>query len=369
MLIKFAVTNYRGFRNRIEWDLTKTSNYEFNTYSVREGVIKNGIIYGQNGCGKSNFALALFDIVNHLSLKWKLPNYYQNFIYAGDINNSNGVVRFEYTFKIDNTIIEYQYSKNKNGVIVQEQLSCSGDMIFDRKDKDIYINSKYFEINSTLQKELLDSANNISVITFIRSKVTLRKEHFLNRLQDFVDTMLWFKSLDERQFIGLDYNVTDIEQYIILNDLVQDFEEFVNRISNQNFRFATAKREDTNLDCLIGEQRIHFLSIASTGTKSLELLYYWVKQLNKASFVFIDEFDAFYHYKLSFNICKELFQLGCQVFVSSHNTYLMSNDLLRPDCNFIIDNNKIKALNECTEKELRFGHNIEKLFRGNTFVV
>jgi hypothetical protein len=57
------------------------------------------------------------------------------------------------------------------------------------------------------------------------------------------------------------------------------------------------------------------------------------------------------------------------VFTTSHNTYLMTNELLRPDCNFIITDNKIKALVDCTEKELRWGHNIEKLFRGGAFAV
>ena len=33
------------------------------------------------------------------------------------------------------------------------------------------------------------------------------------------------------------------------------------------------------------------------------------------------------------------------------------------------DDGKIKPLCDCTDKELRFGHNIEKLFRGNTFKV
>ena len=47
----------------------------------------------------------------------------------------------------------------------------------------------------------------------------------------------------------------------------------------------------------------------------------------------------------------------------------MTNDLLRPDCNFILNENKIKTLCDCTDKELRYGLNIEKLFRGNTFKV
>lgn len=49
MLKKFAVTNYRGFKNRMEWDLSHPSNYTFNNDAIRNGVVKNGIIYGPNG--------------------------------------------------------------------------------------------------------------------------------------------------------------------------------------------------------------------------------------------------------------------------------------------------------------------------------
>ena len=71
MLAKFSVKNYRGFSERIEWDLATPNNYEFNTEVIKDGIIKNGIIYGPNGSGKTNFGLALFDIVNHLGQKWR----------------------------------------------------------------------------------------------------------------------------------------------------------------------------------------------------------------------------------------------------------------------------------------------------------
>lgn len=99
------------------------------------------------------------------------------------------------------------------------------------------------------------------------------------------------------------------------------------------------------------------------------LLYFWIQTMDKATLVFIDEFDAFYHFELAFEVCKRLFALECQVFTSSHNTYLMTNDLLRPDCNFILKNNEIKSLCDCTEKELRWGNNIEKMYRGKAFEV
>ena len=140
-------------------------------------------------------------------------------------------------------------------------------------------------------------------------------------------------------------------------------------MSDQDFKFATPNPGEKNLYCYIDKKKVPFDLLVSTGTQSLKLLYFWMKKLGDATFVFIDEFDAFYHFRLSFEVCKRLFNLGCQVFMSSHNTYLMTNDLLRPDCNFIVNNNKIKPLCDCTEKELRFGHNIEKLFRGNAFQI
>ena len=114
---------------------------------------------------------------------------------------------------------------------------------------------------------------------------------------------------------------------------------------------------------------VPFSKIRSTGTSSLTLLYFWTQKMSRATFVMIDEFDAFYHYDLSFKVCQKLFAFSNQIFVTSHNTYLMSNDLLRPDCNFIIEKNQIKPLSLCTDKELRWGNNIEKMYRGKAFEV
>ena len=136
-------------------------------------------------------------------------------------------------------------------------------------------------------------------------------------------------------------------------EVVEDFEEFIHRVSGQSFEFQEPKDDDKELYCVFGLGRIPFDKIASTGTQSLMLLYYWLKQMTKASFVFIDEFDAFYHFRLSYEVCKTLFSLPCQAFTSSHNTYLMTNDLLRPDCNFILQDNKIKPLSDCTQNFVR----------------
>ena len=97
------------------------------------------------------------------------------------------------------------------------------------------------------------------------------------------------------------------------------------------------------------------------------LYYCWELYFEKVKFLFIDEFDATYHFDLSANIVKRLNKKNFQSILTSHNTYLMSNTLTRPDCTFIITPNSLKTLTKCTDKELREAHNIEKLYREGLF--
>ena len=91
-------------------------------------------------------------------------------------------------------------------------------------------------------------------------------------------------------------------------------------------------------------------------------------RMEKASFVFIDEFDAFYHFELSESVQRHLNQIaGVQIFTTTHNTDLMSNDLLRPDSYFLLANNSIKAISQLTEKELRQAHNLQKMYKAGAF--
>lgn len=366
MLIRFAVKNFRGFKEKIEWDLSHPSNYSFNTNAIKDGIIKNGIIYGPNGSGKTNFSIAIFDIINHITQKWKNPTYYQNFVFAGD---STLNVCFEYTFKFGDTLVEYDYAKNFMGVFTEESLSLNGNRVFSLSNKSFTVDEKQFPMNEMSKRNILANANAISVVNYLLASYPLPADHYLLKLRSFAESMLWFRCLKVNEFMGLETGTTVLDEFIIKNNFVEDFSKFLETVSGQAFKFVLSPKTDKVLYCRIRNGVVPFNAIASTGTQSLQLLYFWLKKIGSASFVFIDEFDAFYHFKLAFEVCKRLFNLNCQVFTSSHNTYLMTNDLLRPDCNFILQDNLIKPLHACTEKELRFGHNIEKLFRGGAFKV
>ena len=346
--------------------MSHPSNYSFNTEAIKEGIVKNGIIYGPNGAGKSNFGLAIFDIANHLSHKWKKPDYYLNYACA---ESHQKPVEFEYNFVFDGRALLYRYSKvakELKGEIVEEELILDGNVLISKRD-DILKIADEFGLTETAIKNLQDSANNTSIVNYLLGSVPLSKDHALLKLRDFVENMLFFRSLDNREFIGLKEGGSNIEEYIIKNNLTQDFAIYLKEVSSQDYTFATPSQGDNVLYCLMGEVKIPFMWVASTGTRNLELQYYWLKEMSNASFVFIDEFDAFYHHELSYKISKRLFEGKNQVFLTTHDTFLLTNDLLRPDCFFILRDNQINAICDMTDKELRFGHNLEKLYRGGTF--
>lgn len=365
MLTKFAVTNYRGFKERIELDLSNPNGYEFSGFAIKDGIVKDLMIYGPNGSGKSNLGYAIFDIVNHLTQKNKQADPYANFSYAW---NEQPVI-FEYGFVFSAVRLEYKYSKNRQRILVTETLTADGSVLFDRKEGHLYINEDLFPLQQSVKDDLLAQANNVSLISYLRNVFPMSKEDPMNRIFEFVDNMLWFRCLQDRGYIGFEVGTTNLEEYIINQGLVGDFSAFVQKVSNQNLVFDEPQPGEKSIFCLIDGKRLPLLSIQSTGTDSLKLLYYWLSKLSSASLVFIDEFDAFYHYELAFEVCRRLFEQNSQVILTTHNTALMTNELLRPDCYFLIDGKQVKPLNKCTPKELRIGHNLEKIYRGNGFAI
>lgn len=84
--------------------------------------------------------------------------------------------------------------------------------------------------------------------------------------------------------------------------------------------------------------------------------------------MFIDEFDAFYHYELAETIVKLLENMPqFQTILTSHNTNLLSNRIMRPDCYFILSENGLHSFANATKRELREGHNLEKLYMSGEF--
>lgn len=126
-------------------------------------------------------------------------------------------------------------------------------------------------------------------------------------------------------------------QGIVNSGKVKDFENFLRENGIEYNLYDCEVDGKKAIYCHFDNKDADFFKIASTGTRSLTLFYYWYIRMEQASFVFIDEFDAFYHFELSESVQKRLGEIsGVQIFTTTHNTDLMSNDLLRPDCYFLL---------------------------------
>ena len=118
-----------------------------------------------------------------------------------------------------------------------------------------------------------------------------------------------------------------------------------------------------------GKTKAPFSTIASTGTMALYLFFFWqITAFRDVSFLFIDEFDAFFHYESAENLMLSLNKIkSFQSVLTTHNTYLMTNRLTRPDCCFVMTDNKISSLCNATNRELREGKKKKKLYLSGEF--
>ncbi len=124
---------------------------------------------------------------------------------------------------------------------------------------------KAFPMDKTIKNNLADNANNVSIVNFLTTSYPLPADHYLLQLQKFVNGMLWYKCLDAREFIGLETGIYLLDEDIIKNYLVKDFQKFLLEVSDQEFHFVNPKVGEKNLFCLIDDKKITFDMIVSTG--------------------------------------------------------------------------------------------------------
>ena len=366
MLKKFSVENFKGFRDKITFDMGSPSNYSFNSEMIEHGCVTKGIIYGINNCGKSNLGLAIMDITTHLTEKQKLVQSYDLYL---NMSGRKSFAEFEYTFLFDGHEVNYRYKKTDVNSLQEESLCIDGREViyYDFVKKEGFT---LLEGSDTLNAAIRNESP-ISRVKYVNSNSILKdnaENQVFRCFIDFVDRMLLFYSLDSRGYEGFMNGAEGIAEGIVNSGRVDDFQKFLLENEIVYDLYGCEVDGKKTIYCRFENQDASFFKIASTGTKSLALFYYWYIKIRKASFVFIDEFDAFYHFELSESIEKLLKQIrGVQIFTTTHNTDLMSNDLLRPDCYFILKDNKIKSIPELTEKELRQAHNLQKMYKAGAF--
>jgi len=370
VITKFTVSNFKSFNEEFVLDLEDTNGYSFNSECVKDGIVNNALVYGHNGVGKSNLAFAIFDIIGHLTDNRKDELEYQNYLNA---YNKSKIAVFKYELLINSNKVVYEYHKSDYKTILYERFTINGQL-FAKIDRNINdVASIGFLGAQNLKKQF--NTENLSLLKYIKNNSILDRNNENETFESFfrfIEGMLFFRSLKSNFFIGLMEGNIGLSEYIINKRKVLDFQMFLNRAGIE-CKLTVIKELDKHVLAFdFNDKKIPFLSIASHGTITLILVYCWLQRINeenKVSFLFIDEFDAFYHHELSTLIIEELKKTGVQFILTTHNTSNISNDLLRPDCYFLMYKDQIRSLAKSTPKELREAHNIEKMYKAGSFNV
>jgi len=367
MITKFSVKNFRSFESWLEFDLTTDKKYEFNSDVVEEGnCINHSMVYGENAQGKSNLGLAMVELTSHLcSDVSSIKGLGNSFLNA---NSDSDLAEFILDFKFDSQLVTYSYGKDKNKKVIYEILKINGQLAISldrRSSNKAIVNLKGTE---TLKVDISDNVT--SIITYVKNNSSLEQDSinviFLKFIA-FVEGMVCYQNTNRAgDYIGVKPTHKSMSEQIIDGGL-SNFEAFLNEFGIE----CSLKLNDdgTRIVFAYPKSTIDFFSIASSGTIALTILYCWLERINdgQATFIYIDEFDAYYHHLLSKKIAKRIFFNNTQTVLSTHNTGIMSNDLLRPDCYFEIKGGLIKPLHELSDRELRKAHNLEKMYRSGVF--
>lgn len=363
MLKLFEVSGFKNFKETVRIDFSDIRDYKFNSHCITNNLISKAIIYGKNAIGKSNFGLALFDIVSHLSSKNVTPNMYDYYLNASNLND---YAEFRYVFEFAKGTLDYVYRKDEKQSLVYEKLFMDGELLF--------------EYNYLKNKGHIDGINKLAptlnwafqdmdcILKYVINNTVLDDEHPLRCMMRFVNNMLWFRSLDENRYIGFKTKSTDYYDFIFEKATLCEFESFLHASGVEDNLIVKTNVDGKQVLYFETDVPLPFFKVASSGTRALYTFFYWYKTAKDVSLMFIDEFDAFYHFELAESIVSILEKMNhTQVILTSHNTNLLTNKIMRPDCYFILTKDKLTALANATTRELREGHNLEKLYMSGEF--
>ena len=368
MLIQFNFENFRSFRDEVNLDLSATKMTEFSGRVAAVGgekILSVAAIYGANASGKSNIYHAFEYMSEYVINSFRYGDEGETFAqyrptpFLFDSTSENAESSFEvyFTMPEDKTEKTYNYGfcVGKEG-ITEEWLNTKAKSA--RKFSQVFYRSEDELDLSGLPK---NSRNNIEIslerqvlVVSLGAKLKIAKckgirdWFYANEFADFGDAVSNF-FLSRRLPKGF-VKDKDVQKKVV--EYLASFDEHI-----QDFDIEKAQYEGDTKDEIYKINALHKkidskemaqipLGEESAGTLKMFALYPELQEvLSKGSVFFIDELNARLHPLLVRNFVltflnPEININHAQLIFTTHDTWQLSNQLLRRDEIWFTEENK-----------------------------
>lgn len=350
MLIEFSVENYLSFKNRMTLSMEAGSTSELvnsNTFMADKlHLVKSAAVYGANASGKSNLIKAM-SFMRTLVLNSSKESQVGEpiFIEPFRLNTSTRQEPslFEVIFLHEGVRYRYGFQVNQNEIVSEWLFTAT------KKAEKHLFTREGTAFNITVQfKEKLDLEGLVRSNTLLLSLAAqlnrktatvifdwFRFLHIVSGLQDdlYMDRTVRMLEMNKQELIRFlqffDLGFVDI---IVRDRILAQIGLAPSKLEI----FTVHQSFDQNNQRTIDTQ-LNYEKTASEGTKKIVALAgLLLETLEKPSVLLFDEFDARLHPLLSRKII-ELFNSsetnpkGAQLIFATHDTNLLSNQLLRRD--------------------------------------
>ncbi len=407
MLKYFKIKNFKSFKDEVLFTLQSAPKQktiedfyykELGTLKTKEKVLNASMITGPNASGKTNVLIAMMyykTLVEQaqafLIQGRKLP--FEPFLF--DSKTRQSTTDIEVSFLQDDLEIIHQISINgftntiESEALKYKQIGSKAEFttIFDRNNKeDLVVNINFgnkekFEVPNVKNQPI------ISLLSIYKGKsiyvnsyfIALSKLNFfrLNDLMEAIQETSFLVEKDEklRKLIAKIINYSDMGEYELL----------IRRQKTQGIRIQVEQGNFENItskpavgDMLMPEfikkldsgERINVFNLSSLGTQFLYgQLGIFLKALMNGEVLLIDELGASIHPSV-LNVIIRLFNdneintKNAQLIFTSHNYYLLEQDILRKDQIWFTEKeNDISTIYSLAEfKDIRSTTSIKKQY-------
>lgn len=388
---EFSFGNFRSFKDiqtlnlsaakiKSKNDHIDKNNVIYDKINKESSFLKTKAIYGANSSGKSNIIKALITFIRIIKQSVKddeVLNLVESFRYSTETEGEPSFfqlifwidnVRYRYGFELDDKSVysewlfarpnerelPYFIRENQKIIEVDKTNFSEGNKLMslfeeDASDNEIFRNNSLFlsSISSLgfgkLSKEIVDNIASIFVINGLGHQ----------GLYTYAGDSLEDDSMKKHILSFLKFGDTGIEDVATIEikseDLPDDLDEETKNDFKQNkprLLISTRKKFDKDLN-FKENVPLPFRMVESEGTlKLFELSPFVYEAIREKRPLIIDEFDARFHPLLTKKIV-ELFNseknIGSQLIFITHDTNLLSTDILRRDQIEFVEKDKYGA--------------------------